>query len=123
MFDKIWAHHVVTEGPGGLTLLYVDRHLLHEGSAAAFTRLRRSGRTVRRPDLCVATADHYVMTSPGTPAADAEVAAMIESLATHTGEAGIVHFGRGDARTEAIQQFLRESDPAGPLDFLRKKSS
>jgi 3-isopropylmalate/(R)-2-methylmalate dehydratase large subunit len=98
MFDKIWAHHIVTEGPGGLTLLYVDRHLLHEGSAAAFTRLRRSGRSVRRPDLCVATADHYVMTSPGTPAADAEVAAMIESLATHTGEAGIVHFGRGDAR-------------------------
>jgi 3-isopropylmalate/(R)-2-methylmalate dehydratase large subunit len=98
MFDKIWAHHVVAEGPGGLTLLYVDRHLLHEGSAAAFTRLRRSGRSVRRPDLCVATADHYVMTSPGTPAADAEVAAMIESLATHTGEAGIVHFGRGDAR-------------------------
>jgi len=70
MFDKIWARHIVAEGPGGQTLLYVDRHLLHEGSAAAFARLRRAGRRVRRPDLCVATADHYVLTSPGTPAAD-----------------------------------------------------
>ena len=98
MFDKIWARHVVTEGPGGHTLLYVDRHLLHEGSAAAFARLARAGRRVRRPDLCAATADHYVMTSPGLPAADAEVAAMIESLTTHTAERGIALFGRGDAR-------------------------
>jgi 3-isopropylmalate/(R)-2-methylmalate dehydratase large subunit len=98
MFDKIWARHVVAEGPGGQTLLYIDRHLLHEGSAAAFARLKRAGRRVRRPDLCVATADHYVLTSPGTPAADTEIAAMIESLSTHTAEQGIVLFGRGDAR-------------------------
>jgi 3-isopropylmalate/(R)-2-methylmalate dehydratase large subunit len=98
MFDKIWGRHVVTEGPGGHTLLYVDRHLLHEGSAAAFARLARAGRRVRRPDLCAATADHYVMTSPGLPASDAEVAAMIESLTTHTAERGIALFGRGDAR-------------------------
>jgi 3-isopropylmalate/(R)-2-methylmalate dehydratase large subunit len=98
MFDKIWARHVVAEGPGGHTLLYIDRHLLHEGSAAAFTRLGRAGRRVRRPDLCVATADHYVLTSPGTPAADAEIATMLESLSTHTAEQGIVLFGRGDVR-------------------------
>jgi 3-isopropylmalate/(R)-2-methylmalate dehydratase large subunit len=98
MFDKIWARHVVATGPGGHTLLYVDRHLLHEGSAAAFARLARSGRRVRRPDLCVATADHYVMTSPGTPAPDDEIAAMIESLSTHTRAQGITLFGRGDAR-------------------------
>ncbi len=98
MFDKIWARHVVATGPGGHTLLYVDRHLLHEGSAAAFARLARSGRRVRRPDLCVATADHYVMTSPGTPAPDDEIAAMIESLSTHTRQQGITLFGRGDAR-------------------------
>ena len=98
MFDKIWARHLVASGPGGHTLLYVDRHLLHEGSAAAFARLARAGRRVRRPDLCLATADHYVMTSPGTPAADAEIAAMIDSLSTHTSEQGIVLFGRGDAR-------------------------
>jgi 3-isopropylmalate/(R)-2-methylmalate dehydratase large subunit len=98
MFDKIWARHVVAEGPGGHVLLYVDRHLLHEGSVAAFARLARAGRRVRRPDLCVATADHYVLTSPGAPVADPEIASMIASLAAHSAEQGIVLFGRGDAR-------------------------
>ena len=98
MFDKIWARHVVATGPGGHTLLYVDRHLLHEGSAAAFARLGRRGQRVRRPDLCVATADHYVMTSPGTPAADDEIAAMIAALSTHAREQGITLLGRGDVR-------------------------
>jgi len=51
MFEKIWARHVVAEGPGGHVLLYVDRHLLHEGTTAAFGRLTKSGRRVRRPDL------------------------------------------------------------------------
>ena len=99
MFEKIWNRHVVTEGPGGQTLLYVDRHLLHEGSTSAFTRLAQSGRTVRRPDRCVATADHYLPTTPpGTPIPDPEVRGMIESLARHSGERGIAHFGVGDAR-------------------------
>src|SRR5687768_15586557 len=97
MFDKIWAQHVVATGPGDHTLLYVDRHLLHEGSAAAFARLVRAGRRVRRPDLSVATADHYMLTTPGAPAPDAEIARMVESLSTHTAEQGIVLFGRGDA--------------------------
>ncbi len=43
MFEKIWNRHVVAEGPGGQTLLYIDRHLLHEGGTAALTRLRRAG--------------------------------------------------------------------------------
>ena len=84
MFEKIWARHVVAEGPGGQTLLYIDRHLLHEGSTAAFVRLARTGRRVRRPDLCVATADHYVLTSPGAPAPDAEIRDMVQSLGDNT---------------------------------------
>ena len=98
LFEKIWTRHVVAEGPGGQTLLYVDRHLLHEGTASAFQRLARSGRRVRRPDLSFATADHYVLTSPGAPAVDAEIRGMVESLHTHTAEQGIVHFGPGDVR-------------------------
>jgi 3-isopropylmalate/(R)-2-methylmalate dehydratase large subunit len=98
MFDKIWARHVVADGPGGQSLLYVDRHLLHEGSTAAFARLARSGRPVRRPDLAVATADHYVLTSPGAPAPDEEIARMVESLTANTAGQGIVYFGRGDVR-------------------------
>ncbi len=99
MFEKIWARHVVVEGPGGHTLLYVDRHLLHEGSTHAFVRLAKAGRRVRRPDLAFATADHYLPTTPpGTPIADAEVRNMIESLARGTGDNGIVYFGPGDPR-------------------------
>jgi 3-isopropylmalate/(R)-2-methylmalate dehydratase large subunit len=81
MFDKIWDAHVVAEGPGGQTLLFVDRHLLHEGSTHAFDRLQASGRSVRRPDLAFATADHYLPTTPpaaGVP--DPEVRAMLASL-------------------------------------------
>ena len=98
MFEKIWARHVVAEGPGGQTLLYIDRHLLHEGSTAAFVRLVRTGRRVRRPDLCFATADHYVLTSPGSPAPDAEIRDMVRSLGDNTARQGIVYFGQGDAR-------------------------
>ncbi|HEU5196764.1 MAG TPA: aconitase family protein, partial [Methylomirabilota bacterium] len=98
MFGKIWARHVVAEGPGGQTLLYIDRHLLHEGSTPAFQRLARSGRRVRRPDLSFATADHYVQTSPGAPAPDAEIRNMIALLGSHTLQQGIVLFGQGDAR-------------------------
>ena len=98
MFEKIWSRHVVAEGPGGHVLLYIDRHLLHEGSTRAFGRLQNSGRRVRRPDLTFATADHYVLTSPGSPAPDEEIRAMVASLGQHTAAQGIVYFGVGDAR-------------------------
>jgi 3-isopropylmalate/(R)-2-methylmalate dehydratase large subunit len=98
MFEKVWAPHVVAEGPGGHVLLYIDRHLLHEGTTAAFRRLAKSGRQVRRPDLAFATADHYVHTSPAAPGPDAEGRGMIESLARYTADHRIVHFGVGDPR-------------------------
>ena len=63
LFEKSWQRHVVAEGPGGQTLLYVDRHLLHEGTTSAFQRLARSGRRVRRPDLSFATAQVVAVVS------------------------------------------------------------
>jgi 3-isopropylmalate/(R)-2-methylmalate dehydratase large subunit len=98
MFEKIWSRHVVAEGPGGHVLLYIDRHLLHEGSAAAFARLETRGLRVRRPDLCFATADHYVLTSPGSPAPDEEIRAMVDSVARNTRAQGVTYFGVGDVR-------------------------
>jgi 3-isopropylmalate/(R)-2-methylmalate dehydratase large subunit len=98
MFEKIWSRHVVAEGPGGHTLLYIDRHLLHEGSTHAFGRMARTGARVRRPDLTVATADHYVLTSPGTYATDPEIRSMVESLTRATAQQGVTFFGVGDAR-------------------------
>ncbi len=98
MFEKIWARHVVAEGPGGAVLLYIDRHLLHEGVTGSFGALADAGRRVRRPDLCAATADHFVLTSPGTPAPDDEIAAMIASFGQAIEQQHIVYFAPGDPR-------------------------
>jgi 3-isopropylmalate/(R)-2-methylmalate dehydratase large subunit len=99
MFDKIWARHVVTEDPGGETLLYIDRHLLHEGSTHAFGRLEKAGRPVRRPDLCYATADHYLPTTPAASGiGDPEIRSMVDDLTRHTQALGVSYFGVGDER-------------------------
>jgi 3-isopropylmalate/(R)-2-methylmalate dehydratase large subunit len=66
MFDKVWAAHEVTSLPGGVSLLYVDRHLIHDLEAGpGLARLARTGRHVRRPDLTFATPDHAVASTPG----------------------------------------------------------
>lgn len=65
LFAKIWDAHVVTSRPDGRTLLFIDRHLLHDGSFHAFARLRDKKLAVAHPELCLATPDHYVPTSAG----------------------------------------------------------
>jgi len=66
LFDRIWESHVVREAPEEPALLYIDLHLIHEiTSAQAFEGLRLAGRTVRRPDLSLATMDHNVPTVDG----------------------------------------------------------
>jgi len=60
LFEKIWNQHVVKTLSDGTTLLYVDRHLVHEvTSPQAFEGLRLGGLKVRRPDLAFATMDHH----------------------------------------------------------------
>jgi 3-isopropylmalate/(R)-2-methylmalate dehydratase large subunit len=99
MFDKIWDRHVVTSGPGGWDLLYVDRHLLHEGAGPALERLTRAGRAVRRIGQCLATSDHYVQSEPGRPLSDEpEIRGQVERAAAATARLGMTHFGVGDPR-------------------------
>jgi len=99
MLEKIWDRHVVRQGPGDWSLLYIDRHLLHEGASAAFDRLAKSGRAVRRPGASVATADHYVATTPGDwRAAEPEMRQMVERLAESAPRQRITHFGVDDTR-------------------------
>jgi 3-isopropylmalate/(R)-2-methylmalate dehydratase large subunit len=63
LYEKIWDVHVVHEEPGKPSLIYIDRHLIHEGtSAQAFSGLKLAGRKVRRPDLTFAVMDHSVPT-------------------------------------------------------------
>ena len=59
IYDKIWESHVVSTNDDGTTILYIDRHLVHEvTSPQAFEGLRIAGRKVRRPEFTLATADH-----------------------------------------------------------------
>ncbi len=63
MYDKIWARHLVRDGGSDPSLLYIDRHFVHEvTSPQAFAGLRMTGRTLRRPELTYATMDHNVST-------------------------------------------------------------
>ena len=94
LFEKVWDEHVVYAEPGQPALLYVDLHLVHEvTSAQAFEGLRLAGRTVRRPDLTVATADHNVPTRDRLNIKDEVSRKQIEALSTNTKESGIRLYG------------------------------
>ncbi|CCD88359.1 3-isopropylmalate dehydratase (Isopropylmalate isomerase) (Alpha-IPM isomerase) (IPMI) [Bradyrhizobium sp. ORS 285] len=62
LFEKVWDTHVVTRREDGAELLFIDRHLVHEGSFHAFNKLKDKRAKVRRPDLTIGVADHYVPT-------------------------------------------------------------
>ncbi|MFE5112072.1 3-isopropylmalate dehydratase large subunit [Streptomyces sp. NPDC056663] len=89
LLDKIWDSHAVHRGAGGTDLLYVDFHLIHEGSSPqAFEGLRLAGRTVRRPDLTLATEDHVVPTR-GRLGRSGVAATMVDALRRNCAEFGI----------------------------------
>ena len=83
LYEKIWDAHIVHEAPGQPALIYIDRHLLHEGtSPQAFSGLAAAGRKVRRPDLTFAVMDHSVPTkNRELPILDPDVDAQFEALA------------------------------------------
>src|ERR1700757_682053 len=91
LYEKIWDSHVVYEEPGNPAMLYIDRHLIHEGtSPQAFSGLRAEGRKVRRPDLTFAVMDHSVPTTDRTlPIIDMDAKAQFEALAKNCQETGV----------------------------------
>ncbi|GGK17452.1 3-isopropylmalate dehydratase large subunit [Salinarimonas ramus] len=99
LFEKVWDQHVVTTRDDGPSLLYIDRHLVHEGSHHAFAKLREKGLPVSRPDLTFGVADHYVPTrGRGGAIADEGIARMVGQLADNTATHGIRLFGLDDPR-------------------------
>ncbi|MEM9041151.1 MAG: 3-isopropylmalate dehydratase large subunit [Actinomycetota bacterium] len=98
--EKVWERHLVraADAPGEPDLLYIDLHLVHEvTSPQAFDGLRMAGRTVRRPDLTIATEDHNVPTADiDQPIADPISAKQVDTLRTNTAEFGITNFPMGD---------------------------
>jgi 3-isopropylmalate/(R)-2-methylmalate dehydratase large subunit len=97
--QKIWDRHVVHSAPDEPDLLFIDLHLIHEvTSPQAFDGLRLSGRTVRRPDLSVATMDHNVPTTNLLePIKDPISARQMEVLAENCKEFGITLYPMGHA--------------------------
>ena len=98
--EKVWDRHVVHSGDGGEPdLMFIDLHLVHEvTSPQAFDGLRLAGRTVHRPDLTIATADHNVPTTDvDKPVADPVSARQLEVLAANCAEFGITCYPMGHA--------------------------
>lgn len=95
LFDKVWDAHVVSEIEGGPSVLYIDRHLIHEvTSPQAFSGLEARGINVFRPDKTVATPDHNVPTiDQHLPIQDVLSKTQVETLARNTEKHGIRHFG------------------------------
>lgn len=91
LYDKIWESHVVHQAPGQPALIYIDRHLIHEGtSPQAFAGLKASGRKVRRPDLTFAVMDHSVPTkNRELPILDQTAKAQFDALAQNCAETGV----------------------------------
>jgi 3-isopropylmalate/(R)-2-methylmalate dehydratase large subunit len=97
--DKVWEQHLVHHAEGEPDLLFIDLHLVHEvTSPQAFDGLRLAGRTVRHPELTVATADHNVPTTDiDKPVADPVSARQLEVLSANCAEFGITCYPMGDA--------------------------
>jgi 3-isopropylmalate/(R)-2-methylmalate dehydratase large subunit len=99
MLDKIWSKHSILERADGETLLYVDRHLVHDGYAPAFEFLKARGLRPHSPRQIFATPDHYVPTD-GRPVQNiaGDQRAMVRSLIDNARELGITLFNLEDRR-------------------------
>jgi 3-isopropylmalate/(R)-2-methylmalate dehydratase large subunit len=99
LIDKLWAAHEVVRREDGETLLWVDRHYVHEGSFHAFSRLAERGAAVAEPRLTFAVADHYVPTRGARDAiANPEIARMVRQVEENTARHEITLFGLNDPR-------------------------
>tara|TARA_B100000287_G_scaffold351997_1_gene341295 strand:- start:1198 stop:2601 length:1404 start_codon:yes stop_codon:yes gene_type:complete len=100
IYDKIWNEHLVHQQQDGTSLLFVDRHLIHEvTSPQAFEGLRNSKRKVRQPNLTLAVADHNVPTTDRSKGiSDQESKIQVDTLDANCREFGVQLFGMNDKR-------------------------
>ncbi|MDK1019198.1 MAG: 3-isopropylmalate dehydratase large subunit [Actinomycetota bacterium] len=116
LLDKVWDRHVVRSGEDEPDLLYVDLHLVHEvTSPQAFESLGLTGRTVRRPELTLATIDHAVPTTPrdqgiDDPMSVRQIAVLERNAAKHA----ITLFGLDDVRQGIVHVIGPEQGATQP---------
>lgn len=97
IIDKLWDAHEITRRDDGMSLLWMDRHLLHEGSFLAFDQLERRAGSVGHPELTFGFADHYVPTrARAAGIADPDIARMVEQLEGNARRRRIRLFGLDD---------------------------
>ncbi len=104
LYDKIWDDHVIETKAEGSSLLYIDRHLVHEvTSPQAFEGLRMSGRKVRAPEKTLAVVDHNIQTTDRRGGiADPESRLQVEQLAENSREFGIEYYNEFDPRQGVV---------------------
>lgn len=104
LYDKIWDAHLVHEASGESSILYIDRHLVHEvTSPQAFEGLRATNRKVRRPEKTLAVADHNVPTlNRAQGIADPESAEQVATLERNTKEFGVEYLEMDDIRQGVV---------------------
>ena len=100
LYDKIWDDHLVADNGDGTSLIYIDRHLVHEvTSPQAFEGLRLADRKVRHPERTLAVVDHNVPTTDRSlPNPDPQSVTQIAALADNTRDFGIEYYDAHDAR-------------------------
>ncbi|BES69570.1 3-isopropylmalate dehydratase large subunit [Marinobacter nanhaiticus D15-8W] len=99
LFDKIWQAHEICRNDEGQSLLWVDRHLAHEGSFHAFNKLAERDLAVRHPEQTIGIADHYVPTiGRDLIAVQSKVRNVIEQLVENTRRHGVKLIGLDDPR-------------------------
>lgn len=101
LYDKIWDAHLVHEAEDGTSLIYIDRHLVHEvTSPQAFEGLRMAGRTVRKPENTIAVPDHNVPTTPDRVSGikNEESRIQVEALDKNAKDFGINYYPVNDVR-------------------------
>jgi 3-isopropylmalate/(R)-2-methylmalate dehydratase large subunit len=101
LYDKIWDDHLVHEADDGTSLLYIDRHLVHEvTSPQAFEGLRMTGRKVQQPEKTLAVVDHNVPTSADRHLGikNEESRIQVEALAKNAADFGVEYYSESDPR-------------------------
>ncbi len=99
LFDKIWRNHIVASQADGQQLLFIDRHLVHEGSFHGFNKLKEKKANVSRPDLTFGIVDHYAPTRVrDISQIDPTIAGMITQLEDNCRANGVRIFGLNDPR-------------------------
>ena len=109
IIDKLWDAHAILTRDDGMSLLWIDRHLLHEGSFHAFDQLTRRGAGVARPELTFGVADHYAPTRGRAGGiVNPEIADMVDQLTDNTQRHGVRLIGLDDPRQGIVHVAMPE---------------